>query len=162
MSVRPPRLVELPTLAALRAEVERLRDCAAAGNLRRGGNWSLDQCCQHLGRWVGGSVDGFSGRYPWHYRLFGRIVRVINWHWLITLATRPGLNNPPAMQSMEPDPDLRMGDGVEYLLRQLSRLESGERMCQPSPVEGPLTHEQWQYFHLRHAELHLGFQLPPD
>ena len=31
-------------------------------------------------------------------------------------------------------------------------------MTQPSPVEGPISHLQWWYFRLRHAELHLSFQ----
>ena len=31
-------------------------------------------------------------------------------------------------------------------------------MTQPNPVEGPITHEQWWYFHLQHAKLHLSFQ----
>ena len=35
-------------------------------------------------------------------------------------------------------------------------------MRQPSPFEGRITHDQWVYGHLRHAELHLSFiQLGP-
>ena len=30
-------------------------------------------------------------------------------------------------------------------------------MTQQCSVEGPYTHEQWVYIHLRHAELHLIF-----
>jgi hypothetical protein len=51
------------------------------------------------------------------------------------------------------------GSGVKYLLQQVSRIDMGERMKQPSPVEGRITHEQWCYFHLRHAEVHLSFQV---
>jgi hypothetical protein len=29
-----------------------------------------------------------------------------------------------------------------------------------NPVFGPLTHEQWKQLNLRHAEPHLGFQVP--
>jgi hypothetical protein len=50
-------------------------------------------------------------------------------------------------------------EGVQFLPRQLARIEQGERIVQPSPVEGPISHEQWCYFHLRHAELHLSFQI---
>jgi hypothetical protein len=39
------------------------------------------------------------------------------------------------------------------------RIEIGERMEQPSPVEGRITHDQWRYFQLRHVELHLRFQV---
>ena len=30
----------------------------------------------------------------------------------------------------------------------------------PNPVFGRLTHEQWIQLNLRHAELHLSFQIP--
>ena len=33
----------------------------------------------------------------------------------------------------------------------------GEQMTQECSVEGPYSHQQWVYIHLRHAELHLSF-----
>jgi hypothetical protein len=30
-------------------------------------------------------------------------------------------------------------------------------MTQECSLDGPYTHEQWVYIHLRHAELHLSF-----
>jgi hypothetical protein len=139
--------------------VVRLRDAKQAGRLGAAGNWSLDQCCQHLGRWIAFSFDGFPFRYPWPYRFLGRMVRLVSWRWLVSLALRPGFLNPPSVQAIEPDLVVAEGEGVEYLLRQLERIDRGEQMLQPSPVEGRITHEQWCYFHLRHAELHLSFQV---
>ena len=153
------RLVTLESLAEYRQEIERLDAARTQGSLERVGKWSLDQCCQHLGRWIEFSIDGFPFEYPWHYRLLGRLVRLVSWRWLVSLGLRPGFLNPPSARAVEPDPVVADGQGVAYLLQQISRLDGGERMEQPSPVEGRLTHEQWCYCHLRHAELHLSFQV---
>jgi hypothetical protein len=153
------RRLTLASFAALSAEVERLRAAHGRAELLRAGNWSLDQCCQHLGRWIEFSIDGFPFQYPWHLRVLARLMRLVSWRWLVDLAARPGFVNPPGVRAVEPDAAIPDGEGVRYLLKQLARVQAGERMLQPSPVEGPLTHEQWCYFHLRHAELHLSFQV---
>jgi hypothetical protein len=155
---RPRRPVRLDTLADFRLEIDTLETARKAENLERTGKWSLDQCCQHLARWIEFSFDGFPFQYPWPYRLLGRLLRLVSWQLLVSLSLRPGFVNPPSVKAVEPDTVVTDGEGVSYLIRQLSRIEGGERMSQPSPVEGRLTHEQWVYFHLRHAELHLGYQ----
>ena len=70
-------------------EVERLVTTRQQASLEQGGNWSLDQCCQHLGRWIEFSFDGFPFKYAWRYRLLGRLVRLVSWHWLVKMALRP-------------------------------------------------------------------------
>jgi hypothetical protein len=152
------RSLTLDSWADFRQEIERLDAARRLGGLERSGNWSLDQCCQHLGRWIEFSIDGFPFHYPWGYRLLGRIVRLLSWRWLVTMALRPGFRNPPSVQAVEPDSCIADGEGVSYLLQQISRVAQGQRMTQPSPVEGRITQEQWCYFHLRHAELHLSYQ----
>jgi hypothetical protein len=146
-------------MSELRQEIERLNAARLRGQLEAVGNWSLDQCCQHLGRWIEFSFDGFPFQYPWCYRLIGRIARLVSWRWLVSMALRPGFRNPSSAKAVEPDALIPGGSGVKYLLEQIGRVESGERIGQPSPVEGRITHEQWCYFHLRHAELHLSFQI---
>ena len=47
-------------------------------------------------------------------------------------------------------------DGLRRFRAAIDRLER-EAPTRPSPVFGPLTHEEWKNLHLRHAELHLGF-----
>jgi hypothetical protein len=153
------RSLTLGSLAEYCHEIERLNTARKQGNLGHAGKWSLDQCCQHLGRWIDFSIDGFPFRYPWRYRLAGRLIRLVSWHWLVSLALRPGFLNPPTVREVEPGASILDGDGVRYLRQQISRIEKGERMRQPSPVEGQITHDQWCYFHLRHAELHLSFQV---
>ena len=154
----PGRALALPSIGELRLEIERLNEARLHGRLEAAGNWSLDQCCQHLGRWIAFSLDGFPFQYPWHWRLLGRLVCLVSWRWLVSMALRPGFVNPPSARAVEPDASMADGSGVNYLLHQVSRIANGERMEQPSPVEGRITHEQWCYLHLRHAELHLSFQ----
>jgi hypothetical protein len=153
------RSLVIQTMNDLRREIERRNVARQQGHLEAVGNWSLDQCCQHLGRWIEFSIDGFPFQYPWHFRLIGRIVRLVSRRWLVSMALRPGFLNPPSVRAVKPDTSIADGDGVRYLLQQANRLENGERMVQPSPVEGQITHDQWCYFHLRHAELHLSFQI---
>jgi hypothetical protein len=73
------------------------------------------------------------------------------------LAFRPGFQNPPEAAALEPAAELSLEEAVAYLRRQIERIRRGERMTQVSAVEGPYSHEQWVYIHLRHAELHLSF-----
>jgi hypothetical protein len=152
------RKLTLGLLSEYRQEVEGLSAARNQGVWEKTGNWSLDQCCQHLGRWIEFSIDGFPFRYPLRYRILGRLVRLVSWRWLVSIALRPGFTNPRSVRAVEPDSNVADGVGVAFLLRQISRIESGEQMTRPSPLEGPITQEQWCYFHLRHAELHLGFQ----
>jgi len=44
-----------------------------------------------------------------------------------------------------------------YLRQQVARIRAREQMTQECSVDGPYSHEQWTYIHLRHAELHLSF-----
>lgn len=144
-------------LCDVRNAVRRLDEARIQGRLQKSGSWTLDQSCQHLGRWIEFSFDGFPFKYPWPYRLLGRIVRLWSWSSWVSLATRPGFRNPTSVQAVEPDQEIPDGAGVSFLLDQLQRIDSGEQMTQPSPVVGPITHQQWWHFHLQHACLHLSF-----
>jgi hypothetical protein len=150
-------VVRLETIDELLAEVDRITEATTAGTMRSLGNWSPAQIIWHIGRLVELSFDGFPFRYrrapPWVTRLFRRFA----WRWLIALAFRPGFKNPPAAAVLEPDPSVTLTGASDYLKRQLARIRNGERMLQECSVEGPYSHQQWVYIHLRHAELHLGF-----
>ena len=69
---------------------------------------------------------------------------------------RRGLKFPKTFTFLEPDPEISWDEAACYLRDTFGRLES-HRMTAPSPVLGPLSHEQWQQLHCRHAEMHLGF-----
>lgn len=151
------RRVRLQTIDDLVAEVERLTAAAAAGKVRPLGNWSPAQVLWHVGKLIELSFDGFPFRYRRGPEWITRLVRFLSWRGLIWLAFRPGFRNPPEAAILEPDPSLALDEAAKYLQQQIARMSGGERMTQECSVEGPYSHEQWVYTHLRHAELHLSF-----
>jgi hypothetical protein len=151
------RPVHFQSIDELAVEVDRITAAAAAGNVRPLGNWSPAQILWHIGRFIELSFDGFPFRYrrgpPWVLRLF----RLLAWRRLIALAFRPGFKNPPEAAALEPDPSVSLVGASAYLKRELARIHNGEQMTQACSIDGPYSHEQWVYIHLRHAELHLSF-----
>jgi hypothetical protein len=51
-------------------------------------------------------------------------------------------------------------EGASRLRRAIDRLERDQSPPHPSPVFGPMSHDEWIRLNLRHAELHLGFLHP--
>jgi hypothetical protein len=47
-----------------------------------------------------------------------------------------------------------------HLFREAVRRQQTETARGPNPFLGPMTREQWEQLHCRHAELHLGFLVP--
>lgn len=159
-SVAGRRLVRLKTFDDLLAAADRIADAAVAGRAVTLGNWSAAQVLQHVGRLIEFSLDGFPFQYPLAWRWAARFVRLVSWRGLLALAFRPGFRNPAVAAALEPDPAMSIADAAAYLRAQVDRVRRGERMTAPSPAEGPITHEQWGFAHLRHAELHFSFVLP--
>jgi hypothetical protein len=155
--VRNRRAVRLRTIDDLVAEVERVTTAAIAGRVRPLGNWSAAQVFNHLGKLMELSFDGFSWRYRRGPQWLTRPLRFLAWPWLIRLAFRPGFQNPPEAAALEPPALVPLAEAAAELRRQIERIRRGEQMTQESAVEGPYSHEQWLYIHLRHAELHLSF-----
>ena len=150
-------MVRLATLDDLTAEVEHITLAAAAGKVRSLGNWSTAQAIWHIGKLIELSLDGFPFRYRRSPKWAVRAIRRLSWRWLIALAFRPGFRNPPEAAVLEPDASLTLDAAAAYFRQQIARIRDGERMTQECSIDGPYSHEQWVYIHLRHAELHLSF-----
>lgn len=155
--VRKRRTVRLQTVDDLLAEAERVTAAAVAGRLRPLGNWSAAQVLWHIGKLIELSFDGFSWRYRRGPLWITLPFRFLAWRWLIRLAFRPGFMNPSEAVVLEPPAEVSLEDATAFLRRQIERIRCGEQMTQASAVEGPYSHQQWLYIHLRHAELHLSF-----
>jgi hypothetical protein len=151
------RRVRLHAVDDLMADVNRVTAAAKAGTLRSLGNWSPAQVLWHIGRLIELSFDGFPFRYRRGPEWITRLMRLLAWRWLIALAFRPGFQNPPEAAALEPEPSVPLDVAAAYLRQQVARMRGGERMTRQCSVEGPYSHEQWVYIHLRHAELHLSF-----
>jgi Protein of unknown function (DUF1569) len=155
--VRKRRVVRLRTVDDLADEADRIVAAAAAGKVQSLGNWSPAQVLWHIGKLIELSFDGFPFRYQRGPRWVLPALRFLSWRWLIALAFRPGFRNPPEAAVLEPDSSLPLDVAAAYLCHQIARIRGGEQMTQECSVDGPYSHEQWVYIHLRHAELHLSF-----
>ncbi len=136
------------------ADVERILCSRSVASL---GNWSPGQAMQHVARLISFSLDGFPYRAPLWMRLVGPLFKGL------ALSERPmpaGIPFKGGAEALDPDPNVPLEEGAEQLREQATRVIHGERMEQPSPVFGRMTHEDWLRFHTRHATLHLSFLLP--
>lgn len=153
------RTLQLESLDALETELVRIESALSVGKTRTTGNWSVGQICGHLGKFVRCSYGGFDGLAPWVVRslaaaLFKRSAMGPG-------AMPRGLRRPKKASSMLPAAAVSDAQGMALLRGQLARIRSGEKMLQPSPLFGHLTHEQWVRLHLKHAGMHLGFVVYP-
>ncbi len=158
MTVRPTaprRFLVFESIGDLTAEVDRLVAAQRTGHLVAGGNWTPAQVFDHLARFIECSYDGFAFRAAWPVRVASHAAKWIAWKRFVDWALQPGFAVPHT--DLEPDAWADFDVATARLRDQVARIRCGEPMRQPSPYEGALTHDQWVYVHLRHAELHLGF-----
>lgn len=156
----PVRQLRFRSIDELSAELDRLEAAAAAGRLRSTGSWSLGQCCEHIGKFFRGALDGFDGRAPLPIRILAKLFFKRK-----ALGPEPmpgGINLPASASMLLPDPGISDEAGLAYLRAQIARLKKGEQFTHPSALFGPLTHDQWMVLQLKHAALHLGFLDPGD
>lgn len=134
------------------AEAERLH----AGTYQTLGNWTLPRAVGHLGQAMLGCVDGKPFFVPWWLRIMGRV-------YLRRRLLREfpsGFKLPRRAEALlVPQEELSFDVGMQRLRAGMARLaETNHRI--PHPVVGMLSVDQWNTFHLRHAELHLSFFVP--
>jgi len=139
------RQVRYSSLDELLAEAERL----SAPDVQMPGNWTPGQIYEHLAKTMNSSIDGFSRLMPAPAR------------WLLTLLMKhkflkKGL--PAGFKSTtEFIPDATsVDDGLSSLRQAVSR-QRNESVRAPHPGLGNITRDEWNDFHLRHAELHMSF-----
>ena len=139
------------------AEAERLAAAEREGRLARAGKWSLGRTLGHLATWANFALDGYppevTAQLP--VRLIARAMRgrILNQGMMagVKIGRLPegtvGVDEMPAEA------------GLERFRAAMRRLEASPPTAD-NPVFGKLTHAQWVQLNLRHAELHLGFQVP--
>jgi hypothetical protein len=104
------------------------------------------------------SLDGTNvGRAPLPVRI---ILRLFFKKLILTKGMRPGFKlKGKFAQYMIPDATCSTEQGLADLRAGIERLKR-EPQRHPHPAFGPLTREEWDRLHLRHAELHLSFFVP--
>lgn len=147
------RTLTFNSMSEILAEVERL----AAGPIESLGDWTPAQNIDHVRRVVTTSLDGFDFAMPWPIRVFGKLLKGRT----IAGGLRPGLKIPAAATAaFAPPEDITLDEALELFRRDVGRAITPGSMSQPSPLFGPMTHDDWERLHCRHAELHLGFLVP--
>lgn len=122
---------------------------------RQLGNWSLPIVVGHLALGMQGSINGGTFPVPWYYKVLGP--------WLIKpffLKKFPsGIKLPRVAREMLIPKEISYVDALENFRGAVERLKT-ETKRGSHPVLGKLTIDEWNRFHLRHCELHLGFLVP--
>ena len=158
-SATPPqqrRRLRFETIDDALAEAERLAAAEREGRLSRAGNWTLGQTLGHLAVWANFAFDGYPPqvRAPLPVRLVLRLMR----NRMLRQGMPAGVrirNIPDGTVGLD---DLPADEGLSRFRAAMERLRRTPPTI-PNPIFGPLTHEQWIQLNLRHAELHLGFQV---
>jgi uncharacterized protein DUF1569 len=159
LPVTPPyrRAVNLHSMDEFVAEIERIANAYHSGGIRTTGNWTAAQVLEHLAKLIEFSYDGFPFRVSWPIRAVSHVAKWLAWERFIKWSFQPGYLLPEYARALLSSPDAEFDPAAGRLRAALARIQSGESMLQPSPFEGRLTHEQFVYVHLRHAELHLSY-----
>jgi hypothetical protein len=111
----------------------------------------------HLATWADFAFDGYpeSVRAPLPVRLILRTMRGT----ILNKGMMPGVKVgriPGGTLGLEP---MEAEEGLRRV-REAYRMLLATPPSIPNPAFGTLTHEQWIQLNLRHAELHLGCQVP--
>jgi hypothetical protein len=148
---RDRRVLTFVDLDDVLADVERL-DRAGGESIRASGNWTPAQIVQHVAKLIEFSMDGFPGRAPWYLRVPARLMKGR----FLTKALPTGLKFPSGMSFLAPEDDVTWPVAIQQLRTAVERA-GGSRMTKPSPLLGPMSHEDWVALHCRHAEMHFSF-----
>ncbi len=120
---------------------------------RQLGNWSLGQVCRHLGTAMEQCTTAeqlFS--VPLRLRIVGRLIR----RHVLKRGLPRGFKLPPEGAAVLVPPPTSVELGLMALEQGVEALRRSSRRV-PHPVLGAMNVDQWNQFHLRHAEMHLGF-----
>jgi Protein of unknown function (DUF1569) len=120
------------------------------------GNWSGGQIFWHLGTVINGSIDGAPLRFSWILRMLGRMMK----KHVLTRGMKPGFQLKGKAAEFLIPAATNWEEGREYLRRSIRRLQTESKRESTSPLLGPMTREDWDKLHCRHAELHLSFLVP--
>jgi hypothetical protein len=147
------RQLHFAHLEDILADVERL---AQARELHTLGNWSAGQIFKHVATIMTKSIDGFQRRLPWPLRfVFGLFFK----RKLLAQPMRSGFQLPAKAAAELAPPATSLEEGLQSIRQAIDRLQM-EAHRVPSPFLGPLTRDEWDQLHCRHAELHLSFLVP--
>ncbi len=120
-------------------------------------NWNAAQNIDHVARMIELSIDGFEITVPFPLRLIGKLVFRPKW---LKKGFTPGTNPPSKIaRYFAPREGVTLEQAMQKLEEQIQRAKD-QGMHQPSPLLGPLSHDEWDTIQRRHAEMHFSFIHP--
>lgn len=149
------RKLRFDTPEQMWADVQRIAAAERAGTLRRSGNWTPGQIFGHLATFINFAYDGYPSKPPFFVKALLRPFRTR----FIRQGLPPGKSIPGVEGGTWGSEPLALDAGIAKLDSAWKRLKAAAPTA-PNPIFGPMTHEEWQQMHLRHAELHLSFLHP--
>ena len=141
------------------AEAERLVAAEREGRLTHVGNWRVGRALGHLATWANFAFDGYPPEVvaPWPVRLILKLMR----NRILNQGMMTGVKIGRVPGGTVGTDEFTADEGSERFRAAMRRLRQNAP-TRENPVFGKLTHEQWIQLNLRHAELHLGFQVPGE
>ena len=152
------RTLQFRSIAELRRDLDAIEASHRRGTLRTSGNWDTGPILLHVAVPIRFAIDGFPKMVPQPFRWLARKLILPR---LQREAFRPGVNLDRRRQSEFWRPGTTVEEGLAALRGELDRLDAGARMTKPHALFGPMTHDEWLAYNLKHADLHLGF-IHPD
>ena len=148
------RHLRFDSLDDILADAEHL---AHAGHLKTLGNWSVGQLFKHIAIVMNIAIDGTEVKPPWFVRIMGRYFMKGR---MLARGMPAGFRLPDKQQeAFYPQTEVSLEEGLQALRDAVQRLKT-DRKRLPSVFLGPLTAEEWDQLHCRHAELHFSFIMP--
>ena len=151
----PRRDLTLADFPAILAELERIDAAVQAGTASHTGNWSIGEICDHCAKFISAACDGFDAKAPAIIRLICRML-----YYKKAMGPDPmpaGFKLPKAASALIPEDGISDHEGLGNLRKELKRVIAGKDMTNPSPIFGPLTHDQWVLLQTNHCAKHMSF-----
>jgi hypothetical protein len=149
------RQLHFDSLDDILADVDKL---GRAREIRTLGNWPAGKVLKHLATSFNKSIDGYENPVPAVVRFF---LRLFLKNSFLTKPLSPGFRLPANAQAEMWSASASVSEATEAVRGAIGRLRA-ETHRVPHPAIGPLTVDEWNQFHCRHAEMHLSFLVPVD
>ncbi len=148
------RLMNLASVDALVAELDRIEAAATSGTLRTTGNWTAGQILAHLAAWIEYGDVGYPVKPP---PFFVRWILRLMLRKILRDGMKPGVRIPGVAGGTTGADPMDTIAAIRRYRKAIPRLTTGLVPVFPSPAFGELSFDDYVKLQLRHAELHLSF-----
>ena len=149
------RVLHFDRLDEVTADVRKLVEADHRQSLRQAGSWTFGQTLGHLASWVNYGYDGVPVKIPFFVPWIMRPLK----RFVLNRPMKPGARIPRVPGGTLAIEVISTEAAIPQFFEAFDRLAKS-RPTQPSPLFGPMSHEEWIKLHLRHSELHLSFLIP--